>query len=402
VTITESLQSGEALAVGRVTVSALSIRDFRNIEHAELALPPDGIAIVGENGQGKTNLLEAIAYLELLRSIRGVRDRDLVRHGAPGFFIGAEVEGAPIRRVGAGVDRAGRKKLTLDGVDAPRLTDALGAVPSVCFSPADVVLVGGSPAERRRFPDSALALGSRRYLSAFRQYRGALVRRNAALREAARPSARGNSVAAWEPALAEHGATLVTERRFWVADSATEFTRLCETIGERETMSIAYESSLANAADVRGALAAALQKNRDLDIRRGLTHAGPHRDDLAIALGKHDLRLVGSAGQQRTAAIALRLLEAATLRRRSGAQPLLLLDDPFAELDRRRAERVLSLLEGASANGLGQTVLCVPREDDIPSEFTRLERWRVHEGAFERFNTTRRTSEPDVAPSAAP
>ena len=109
---------------------------------------------------------------------------------------------------------------------------------------------------------------------------------------------------------------------------------------------------------------------------------------MAISLGRHDLRLVGSAGQQRTAAIALRLLEAATLRSRSGAQPLLLLDDPFAELDRRRAERVLGLLEGASANGLGQTVLCVPREDDIPSEFTRLERWRVQDGVFERFSSS--------------
>ncbi|NBW65391.1 DNA replication and repair protein RecF, partial [bacterium] len=115
--------------------------------------------------------------------------------------------------------------------------------------------------------------------------------------------------------------------------------------------------------------------------RRGLTHAGPHRDDLSISLDGRDLRTVGSAGQQRTAAIALRLLEAATLRAR-GAQPLLLLDDPFAELDRRRADRVLALIDAASSHGLGQTVLCVPREEEIPDGFTRLERWRVIDGVF--------------------
>jgi DNA replication and repair protein RecF len=364
---------------------SIAIRDFRNIERAELSIPPDGIALVGDNGQGKTNFLEAIAYLELLRSMRGVRDRDLTRFGATAFHIGCVSSGAAVDRVGIGVERTGKKRVTLDGVDTPRLTDALGALPSVCFSPADIALIAGAPAERRRYLDIALALSSKRYLAALRQYRAALARRNAALREAARPGARHSSVAAWEPALAEHGAVIVDERRGWVAEGAAEFTRLCADIGERAPMQIEYESPLATAADVRFALADALRKGRDHDARRLITHAGPHRDDLAVTLGTRDLRLVGSAGQQRTAAIALRLLEAATFRTRGGAQPVLLLDDPFAELDRKRASRVLSLLEESSATGLGQTILCVPREDEIPAAFTRLERWTVREGVFARF-----------------
>ena len=186
----------------------------------------------------------------------------------------------------------------------------------------------------------------------------------------------------WEPALAEHGAVLVEERRAWVAAGAAEFTRLCADIGERAPMQIAYESPLADAPDVRTALADALHRGRDHDARRLMTHAGPHRDDLAVTLGARALRLVGSAGQQRTAAIALRLLEAATFRTRGGAQPVLLLDDPFAELDCKRASRVLALLEEGSAKGLGQTILCVPREDEIPRAFTRLERWTIREGVF--------------------
>jgi DNA replication and repair protein RecF len=125
-----------------------------------------------------------------------------------------------------------------------------------------------------------------------------------------------------------------------------------------------------------------LERGREHDARRLITHAGPHRDDLAVSLGARDLRLVGSAGQQRTAAIALRLLEAATYRSRGGAQPVLLLDDPFAELDRTRAARVLGLLEENSAKGHGQTILCVPRDDEIPHAFTRLEKRSVREGMF--------------------
>jgi len=367
-------------APARVTLTSIAIRDFRNIEQADLELPADGIALVGNNGQGKTSFLEAIVYLELLRSMRGARDRDLVRFGATGFHLAAGASHARVERVAIGADRAGTKRVSLDGVATPRLTDALGAVPSVCFSPADVSLVAGSPAERRRYLDIALALTSPRYLAALRQYRAALARRNAALRASARGGARSSTAAAWEPALAEFGAVLVDERREWVAGVSAGFSRLSAAIGDDAPMAIAYESALADVPSVREALVEALARGREHDARRGMTHAGPHRDDLGVTLGGRDLRVVGSAGQQRTAAIALRLLEAATFRERTGAQPVLLLDDPFAELDRVRAARVLNLLSEASSEGVGQTVLCVPREDEVPAEFTRLERWTIREG----------------------
>jgi len=383
-----------APTAARFRLRRLVAREFRNLERVDVSLPPDGVAIVGENGHGKTNLLEAIYYLQLFRSVRGARDQDLVRFGAAGFHLLAET-GATTEQghqIGVGFDRsARRKRVRRDGAEPARLSDALGSVPSVIFSPGDVQLVAGSPSERRRYLDVVLALTSRRYLAALQSYRGALLRRNAALRDVFRGGGGDARAAVWEPALAEHGAMLVAERRAWVARQAPEFARLCAAIGERGAARMRYVCSVPRAGDaesvsnlegLRAVLAHALAVQRAHDVRRGLTHAGPHRDDLALTLAAEegtprDLRAFGSAGQQRTAAIALRMLEARTLREHTGASPLFLLDDPFAELDARRAHRILELLADA---GLGQVVLTVPRPADVPPELTWLERWQIRDG----------------------
>lgn len=364
------------------------VRDFRNLAHVELAPPADGLVLVGENGQGKTNLLESIYYLQILRSARGARDQDLVRFGADTFHIGATVETDTRHEIGIGFERATkRKRARIDGVVPERLSDALGALPSVMFSPNDVELVAGSPAARRRYLDIMLALTARGYLNALQQYRAALARRNAALRDVAR-TGRGSeaSVAVWEPALAEHGALLWTERRAWAASVADRFAELCREIGEPGRVRLRYASSINGSDDLAHSLAVALAEKRPHDLRRGLTHVGPHRDDMTITMSgtdatPRDLRTFGSAGQQRSAAIALRMLEAATFRERTGRAPLFLLDDPFAELDAKRASRVLTIL---TRERLGQTILAVPRESDIPSELTSLERFWVAGGEIVR------------------
>ena len=363
----------------------LELRDYRNLAHVEVAPPPDGLVVIGENGQGKTNLLEAIYYLQILRSARGARDQDLVRFGADAFHIAAAVHTDTRHDIGVGFERAGkRKRVRLDGVIPDRMSHALGALPAVMFSPADVDLIIGPPNARRRFLDIVLALTARGYLDALQRYRAALARRNAALREAARAGRQTSStVAVWEPALAEYGALLWRERRAWVASIEDAFELLCRDIGEPGRVRVSYSRPLVADGDSAATLADALAAKRPLDLTRGLTHVGPHRDDLAITLDGRDLRVFGSAGQQRTAAIALRMLEAATFSERTGRAPLFLLDDPFAELDTRRASRILGLLE---RNGLGQTILAVPRESDIPGELTRLERLRVVGGAIEPFS----------------
>jgi DNA replication and repair protein RecF len=168
------------------------------------------------------------------------------------------------------------------------------------------------------------------------------------------------------------------ERVVWSAQAAGRFAELCAAIGEQAPVAMRYATALEPAAtetaQIAEALARALEQKRGIDMRRGITHAGPHRDDLALTLDGRELRAFGSAGQQRTAAIALRLLEAETLHERLGAAPLFLLDDPFAELDARRSARILELL---ADQGMGQTLLTVPRESDIPPALSTLARWRI-------------------------
>ena len=351
-------------------VRLLEVRDFRNLARVDLPLPPEGVAVVGDNGHGKTSLLEAIYYLHILRSVRGAHDADVIRFGAPAFHVRAHTD----RDIGLGYERASkRKRVMLDGVEPARLTDALGAVPSVMFSPADVALVRGAPGERRRFLDIMLGVTSPTYLRSLQAYRAALVRRNAALRT-------GGPITVWEPPLAQHGAVIWRERSTWVQDSTSPLTDLTSAIGESSPVSMHYASTLGEEA-TEETIAEALEHGRAHDARRGMTRMGVHRDDLRLSLDGHDLRTFGSAGQQRTVAIALRMLEAETLERRIGTAPVFLLDDPFAELDVERARRILALLR---ERGQGQTVLTVPRASDIPAEMTNLERWRVRSGAVAR------------------
>lgn len=366
----------------RIRLERISIRDFRNLGRIDLEVPPEGIALIGDNGHGKTNLLEAICYLQILRSMRDARDYDLTRFGAGGFHLAAAVRTPAVHEIAVGFERATkRKKITIDGLAPPRLSDALGNFPSVMFSPRDLELVIGAPAARRRYIDLVLALTDGTYLRALQQYRANLARRNAALRHAARRGEGSNDseVSVWEPALAEHGSSIIESRAKWVSDWTGEFSRLAESIGESARARMRYVSPFAESEARRDVLLAALEEKRGLDMRRGITHVGPHRDDLELTLDGRDIRIFGSAGQQRTAAIALRMLEAATLRQRRGAEPILLLDDPFAELDTGRASRILELLQ---QGGRGQTILAVPRDAEIPSGLMRLDRLRIRGGVI--------------------
>ena len=325
--------------------------------------------IVGPNGHGKTSLMEAMLYPEVFRSFRGATDRELVRFGGDGFRVEA-VTGRG-RRVAAGFDgRTKQKKITLDGAVPARMADAIGVVQGVILSPADVALVAGGPKERRRYLDVLLAITVPGYVDALTKYRRALMQR---LR--ARPSEMG----AFEPVLAQTGSRIVAARCTWAERWRAEWAAHCAAIGEASEPRLDYLPRTPGDAE---ALLAAFAGSREKDRALGRTQVGPHRDELRLSLGGRPLRAYGSAGQHRTAAMALRLVEAQALEE-AGGPALLCLDDAFAELDPVRSRNLGALIERRVAAG-SQIVAAMPKTSDVPDVIASLPRWSIEHGAVKR------------------
>ena len=348
---------------------SLCVRNFRNLASLDVDIPKDGVVILGDNGHGKTNLLEAIYYLVLFRSMRGAKDRELVRFGSDGFFVAGNTE----RRVTAGyVVAGGRKKVTVDGAETGKLADAVGTVAAVVFSPADRELVTSGPAGRRRYLDILLSLGSPGYLGSLTAMRGALRQRNAALRRGRRDEAQ-----AFDGAFARSAAEVASRRRAWVEAWRGRYAEVARALCEDTEPELRYRAHHQRECDTAEEFERALAATLDRDLHRGMTTTGPHRDDLALTLGGHDLRRYGSAGEQRTAAVALRLLEAATLTEAFGSPPIALFDDVFAEFDVDRQARLLALIQRGLPE---QAIIAAPRESEVPERLLDRSHWRMNRG----------------------
>lgn len=370
-------------------LSELHLRHFRNLAVQQLDLPAQGVAIVGENAQGKTNLLEAIYYLETFRSFRGARDDRLVTFGMDVFRVVGALEGGPesenVEVAAAFQIRGKRKKVTVDGLEPERLGDGLGRLAAVVFSPVDVGLVSDAPGTRRRFLDIVLSLNVPGYLQRLQQFRQILSQRNAALKNG---QGRG-SIHAWDRGLVTHGARVMEDRLRWVERWGASFSGYFHRVSGAQEGRMTYRpgvelSGAREAEGIAGAFREALEGSSERERRMGSTVVGPQRDDLLLTVEEvgddRDLREFGSGGQRRTAAIALRLVEAATIRTTRNQEPIVLLDDVFAELDPGRSERVLALMEEEET---GQVLLTAPKESDIRFRRESLPRWRIREGVVE-------------------
>ncbi len=345
-------------------------------------LPGAGCVLVGANGHGKTSLIEAVVYGELFRSFRGAADREITGFGADGFHLevevgrqaaggtGGQASAGQVRRVAVGYDaRTRAKRVRVDGVEPDRMAEAIGIVRGVVLSPGDVGLVAGGPKERRRYLDVLLALTHRGYLEALTRYRRAL---------AQRARSGPGEAAAFEDVLAACGAAIVAARASWADRWGGAYADHCAAVGERASAKLTYQPRTDGDA---GALRAAFERSRARDRELGQTTVGPHRDELHLTLDGRDLRTYGSAGQQRTAALALRLVEAATMTDR-GEAPLLCLDDAFAELDEERS-RQLGALVGRLAAAGSQVLAAVPKDGEAPEAVAALRRWTIRDGRIQ-------------------
>jgi DNA replication and repair protein RecF len=350
----------------------LEVVDFRNHDAAAVELPAGVSVLVGPNGVGKTNLLEAVGYLATLGSHRVGQDANLIRAGATSAVIRAAVQRAGRRllidmelRPGSGV--RGR----VNGAAVPRARDLLGVVRATLFAPEDLGLVRGDPEERRRFLDTLATQRLPRYHGSRQDYDRVLRQRNTLLRSAAGrlPAAALATLEVWDEKLALAGAEIWSERLRLVAALTPRVELAYQRLaGRDDAVDIAYVSSVAGpgAADSDPAkLAQALRErlvaDRSREVERGLTLSGPHRDELSLAVRSLPARTHASHGEAWTLALALRL-GSHRLLTEEGEEPILLMDDVFAELDRQRRERVAEAALAAE-----QTIVTAAVAEDLPA-----------------------------------
>jgi len=332
-----------------VRLLRLAIADFRNLASADLSPSPRTTVLVGENGQGKTNLLEAIFVLTTLRPLRQARLADLVRHGAAKAAVAGDFDGpGGVRRVSVELQDGLRTPL-LDGKPQERLDTYFEGLAAVAFTPDDLLLVKGGPEGRRRFVDRAAFNRWPAVLTEARDYVRALRARNGALRLHG-PTA-DDVESSFRAPLVRAGARLLRRRRELVAELGSRvreaFARISgdgapeAQLGYRAAGGLRGEGS---EGELAAALDEALRARLERDRHRGYTSVGPHADDLLLALGGHGARGFGSQGQQRALVLALKIAEIENLRSALGRPPLLLLDDVSSELDPAKNRFLLEYL----------------------------------------------------------
>ncbi len=346
-------------------IESLMLHDFRNYGELKLAPHPGINILFGQNGSGKTNLLEAVHYCALGRSHRTSLDREVVRKGAAMGACGVQV-----RKAGAKMDVAvkltpgenRKKQVFLERKRAERLSDMMGRLQCVIFSPEDLMLIKEGPALRRRFMDMMLSQLSTGYFLALQQYNKALEQRNAILKDIKRGThCDAAMLDAFEDAMARPCETIITLRcrvLTQVAECAAEKYRAISG-REQEVFGLRYACCLQSTENIITQVKDTLRKNRQEDVFRATTTFGIHREDMALTLSGREMKLFASQGQIRTAALSLKLAQLEVFRQQTGEAPVLLLDDVMSELDMTRRTRLLEEISGV------QTFITCTDESDL-------------------------------------
>lgn len=315
------------------------IINFKNIGEASLDFSPSLNCIIGSNGMGKSNLLEAISFVSFLRGFRTIPDSEFMRHGSDMMIIRADYlrDDGSRDSLSAGMATGKRKSIRCNGKAYQRLTDHIGRFPVVTVTPQDSRLVQGAGDERRRLMDIVISQTDPLYLASLVKYRKAIESRNRMLRSGIHDNLLFESV---EKPLCEAASDIFEARKRWVEEISPVFAaRYSEIAGGSEEASLDYSSRLAESTP-----ADLLNQTRAKDAVLGYTSSGPHRDDLEMLVDGYSVRKLGSQGQEKTFTTSLRLAIFDYLSRNTGLKPLLLLDDIFDKLDANRVESIINLV----------------------------------------------------------
>ena len=325
----------------------ISILNYKNLEQVELAFSPKLNCFFGQNGMGKTNLLDAVYYLSFCKSAGNPIDSQNILHEADFFMIQGfyrAADGTP-EEVYCGMKRRQKKQFKRNKKEYTRLSDHIGFIPLVMVSPADAELIAGGSDGRRRFMDVVISQYDKEYLDALIRYNKALTQRNVLLKS--EQPVEEELFLVWEEMMAQAGEVVYRKREAFIREFIPIFQSFYSFISQdREKVSLAYQSHA-----TRGPLLDLLRESRERDRIMGYSLRGIHKDELEMLLGDFPIKKEGSQGQNKTYLVALKLAQFDFLKRTAGTVPLLLLDDLFDKLDARRVEQIVKLVSG---DGFGQ------------------------------------------------
>ena len=332
-------------------IRSLDLKDFTNYREESLTFHPNINLFVGDNAQGKSNLLDSLYFIATLGSGRSHTDRELVRWGEEGFSLSAAFSnrhGDHQLKI-----RGGKKKeVRIDGYDIQKKKEYIGYLTVILFTPDDLSLIKGDPSLRRAYMDQELAQTDVEAYVLQLRYRKILEQRNTLLKESWRHGF-GQDMDAWEDQLVQKGTRILKKRLELLQLLAPLAQETHASISEGEELKVEYQSKTELEPLLEGreeefmeAYRKILWKKREEDAQRGFTTRGPHRDDLNLTAGGVSLRKFGSQGQQRTAALSLKLAEIGYMKEKTGEYPILLLDDVLSELDRKRKNKLLETIDG--------------------------------------------------------
>jgi len=362
-----------------VLITSLNLTNYRSYTSLDLTLGPGVSIFVGKNGEGKTNIAEAILYLTFLNSHRANGNTPLIKLGNQSAYIRAKVK-YPEREILVELeinsDKANRAKVNQNQVRSQK--EIFGIVQTIYFSPEDLDIVRGDPGERRRFIDQLLTLRSPRIAGVISDYERAVRQRNSLLKTRASIDA----LNPWDKQVAELGGELITLRMLALDELKPIFNQVYKGISEIKPADIVYKSSIENPSLNQGEnnekIMERLISNRGAELERGLTLTGPHRDDLLLILGDHLVKGYASHGESWSIALSLKLATY-NLLKSDGLSPILILDDVFSELDEERRERLAEIAKTAE-----QTIITVAVENDLPKSITGT-RYLVRSGLVSKL-----------------
>ena len=343
-------------------IKSLKLKNYRNYDLLKLDFDDAANIFYGDNAQGKTNILEAVYLSGTTKSHRGTKDRDLIQFGNEESHIEAVVEKKGIEyQLDMHLKKNSPKGIAVNKIPLRKASELFGIINFVFFSPEDLNIIKDGPSERRRFIDMELSQLDRVYLSDLYNYNRIVNQRNHLLKDMGNSGKIADTLDIWDLQLVQYGNKIIERRKEFIKQVNEIISFIHKKLtGSREDIQVIYEPSNGSLA-----LEQALIKNRDRDLRIKSTSVGPHRDDICLLAGDLDIRLFGSQGQQRTAALSLKLSEIELVKQAINDTPVLLLDDVLSELDKHRQNYLLD-----SINDIQTLITCTGVEDFVNHRFS--------------------------------